>query len=168
MELGPVQILVVGIRRGRLEGKALDELRRLREHAMVRLLDLLVVKKDRAGAIATVELSGLAREQEEDTELGAIAGALLGLDAAGEEKAGKGPMAGRESGAEGSLVEEEVWYLSDSIPPGTAALIALLEHRWAIPLRDAILEAGGATLLDSWLHPVDLIAVGAAARSKDV
>ena len=41
---------------------------------------------------------------------------------------------------------DDVWYLADEIPPGTSAGIALLEHRWAIPLRDAIERAGG----DSW------------------
>jgi hypothetical protein len=56
----------------------------------------------------------------------------------------------------------DVWYLADAIPPGTAAAIALIEHRWAIPLREAIEEAGGNSLLDAWIHPEDLIAIGAA------
>jgi len=38
--------------------------------------------------------------------------------------------------------------------------VALLEHRWAIPLRDAIEEAGGAVLADEWVHPADLVAIG--------
>ena len=40
--------------------------------------------------------------------------------------------------------------------------VALIEHRWAIPLRDAIRRAGGVPLADSWIHPEDLIAIGAA------
>jgi uncharacterized membrane protein len=161
-EFGPVQILVVGFEHGKFEGKALEELRRLREHDIVRLLDLLFVQKDEAGAVAEIEITDLARE--EMAELGAIAGALLGFGAAGEEGAEAGALAGAGRGTEGSLVDEdEVWYLADAIPPGTAAAVALLEHRWAIPLRDAILEAGGETLADSWIHPEDLIAVGAAA-----
>jgi uncharacterized membrane protein len=162
VEFGPVQILVIGFEQGKFEGKALEELRRLREHDIVRLLDLLFVQKDEAGAVAEVEITDLARE--EMAELGAIAGALLGFGAAGEEGAEAGALAGAARGAEGSLVDEnEVWYLADAIPPGTAAAIALLEHRWAIPLRDAILEAGGETLADSWIHPEDLIAAGAVA-----
>jgi hypothetical protein len=39
--------------------------------------------------------------------------------------------------------EEDVWYAADAIPNGSAAAIALIEHRWAIPLRDAIIDAGG-------------------------
>ena len=99
---------------------------------------------------------------------GALAGALLGMGAAGEEGA-------EEEAAEGGAAVEErgsiinpnnVWYLADAIPPGTSAGIALLEHRWAIPLRDAIERAGGETLVDSWVHPQDLVAAGAEATHE--
>ena len=162
MEFGPVQILVVGFEHGKFEGKALAELRRLREHDIARLVDLLFVEKDEQGEIAEIEVSDLP--PEEMSELGAIAGALLGLGAAGEEGAEAGALAGAAKGEEGSLLDEErVWYLADAIPPGTAAAIALIEHRWAIPLRDAIAEAGGRALVDTWVHPQDLVAIGAAA-----
>jgi len=59
-----------------------------------------------------------------------------------------------------------VWYLGDAIPEGTAAAVALLEHRWAIPLRDKIAKAGGLTLSDAWVHVADLVAVGALAKAK--
>jgi hypothetical protein len=41
----------------------------------------------------------------------------------------------------------------------------LIEHLWAIPLRDKIVQAGGIALADEWIHPADLIAVGAAGGS---
>jgi hypothetical protein len=41
------------------------------------------------------------------------------------------------------------------------AAIVILEHRWAIPLRNAIANAGGVALADKWLHPRDLLAIGA-------
>ena len=58
---------------------------------------------------------------------------------------------------------EAVWDVADSIPNGSAAAIALLEHRWAIPLRDAIIRANGRALADTWVHPADLVAVGVEA-----
>jgi hypothetical protein len=71
--------------------------------------------------------------------------------------------AGAEAGADGHIFgDTEVWYLSDAVPEGTSAAIA---HLWAIPLRDKILRAGGTTLADEWIHPADLIAVGAAASA---
>ena len=54
------------------------------------------------------------------------------------------------------------WDVLEEIPPDSAGLLVLLEHRWAIPLRDAIRNAGGVALADQWLHPEDLLAVGAA------
>jgi uncharacterized membrane protein len=162
MEFGPVQILVVGFEHGKFGGKILDELRRLRERDAVRLVDLVFVRKDEGGTVEEVEISDLA--PNEMAEMGAMAGALLGFGAAGEGGAEVGALAGEARGEEGSLFDEEqVWYLADAIPPGSAAGIALLEHRWAIPLRDAIEGAGGHTLVDAWLHPEDLVAIGAAA-----
>jgi hypothetical protein len=53
--------------------------------------------------------------------------------------------------------------VADAIPAGSIAAIALIEHRWAIPLRDAVGRAGGVALADEWVHPEDLVALGAAA-----
>jgi uncharacterized membrane protein len=162
MEFGPVQLLVVGFEEGKFEGKILAELRRLREHDIVRLIDLLFVRRGEDGEVEAVEHSDLT--QEEAMEFGALAGALLGLGAEGEEGAEAGAVAGATAAADGSVLDEEVWYLADHIPPGSSAAIALLEHRWAIPLRDAIEAAGGHTLADAWVHPADLVAIGAAVR----
>ena len=65
---------------------------------------------------------------------------------------------------EGAPVDEEaVWDVADTIPNGSTAGIALLEHRWAIPLREAIARANGTALADSWVHPADLVAIGLEA-----
>ena len=163
MEFGPVQMLVVGFEHGKFEGEILAELKRLREQDIIRLVDLLFVAKDEQGDIAELEHSDLS--VEEAMEFGALAGALLGLGAAGEEGAEAGAIAGAEAGADGSVLADDgdVWYLADSIPPGASAAIALIEHRWAIPLREAIQTAGGEALVDTWVHPQDLVAAGAAA-----
>jgi uncharacterized membrane protein len=161
MEFGPVQIMVVGFEDGEFNGEILAELRRLREHDIVRLVDLLFVTKDADGEVVAVEHSDL--EADEAEAFGALAGALMGLGAAGEEGAVAGAVAGAETVDEqGSVIDpNDVWYLADEIPPGTSAGIALLEHRWAIPLRDAIERAGGHTVADAWVHPSDLVEIGA-------
>ena len=159
MAMGPVQVLVVGFGEdAEFKGAALDELRRLREHDIVRVIDLLVIHHNEDGSVEKLELA----DHEELAELGAIAGALIGFGAAGAEGAEVGAEAGAELGDKDELYDDaEVWYLADSIPPGTTAAIVILEHRWAIPLRNAIAEAGGVALADKWLHPQDLLAVGA-------
>ena len=120
----------------------------------------------RDGSFEAVEHSDLPENEAE--AFGALAGALLGLGADGAEGAEAGAALGAAAVEErGSVIDEEkVWYLADAIPPGSSAGIALLEHRWAIPLRDAIARAGGHNLVDAWIHPEDLIAAGAAAAAS--
>ena len=162
MEFGPVQMLVVGFEHGKFEGEILAELKRLREQDIIRLVDLLFVTKDDDGEITTVELTDLS--PEESMEFGALAGALIGLGAAGEEGAEAGAVAGAAAMEDGqAFSDQDVWYVADAIPPGTSAGIALIEHRWAIPLREAIERAGGVPLADEWVHPEDLVAAGAEA-----
>jgi uncharacterized membrane protein len=163
--LGPVQMLVVGFGETTFTGKILPELRRLKEMDVVRLLDLLVVRKDDEGEIDVHQISDL--DEDEAIEFGALIGALVGLGTGDEEEVERAAVAGAAELEDGHVFgEESIWYLSDAIPKGTMAAIALIEHRWAIPLRDKIVEAGGMALADEWIHPTDLIAVGRAASQK--
>jgi len=163
MALGPVQLLALGFDEPNFTGAIMDEVHRLREHDIVRLIDVLVVAKDDDGHLTEVEMS----DKPELEKYGALAGALLGLGAAGEAGAEAGAAAGAEAMSGGQLYDpEEVWVLADQIPPGMTAAIALLEHRWAIPLRNAILEAGGTVLADEWVHPEDLVRYGAEEAAQ--
>jgi uncharacterized membrane protein len=158
-EFGPVQILVVGFENPDFKGEVLSELDRLRKADIIRLIDMIVVAKDDNDEIIAVETSDLT--QDEKTQLGAIAGALIGLGAEGEEGIEPGAMAGAEAAADGDFLGDQMtWSIADTIPKGTAAAVALIEHRWAIPLRDKIRSAGGFPLADSWIHPEDLVAYG--------
>ena len=165
MTIGPVQLVVLGFEGNSFTGEILPELRRLRDHDVIRLIDLLFVSKDAGGEVTVMEASDLT--QEEAMEFGATVGALIGLGEAGEQGAVAGAVAGAEALEDGHVFDEhEVWYVTDSIPNGTSAAVALLEHRWAIPLRDAMQSAGGALLDESWVHPLDLVAVGLAAAEE--
>ena len=163
--LGPVQMLILGFEDPQFKGEALAELRKLRDADIIRVIDAMVVWKDADGNVAVLQDTDLSGE--EMGELGAIVGGLIGLGMGGEE----GLEAGAEAGAdalEDSRVfdEDDVWYAIDAIPPNTAAAIALFEHRWAIPFRDAIVRAGGFVLADEWIHAKDLVAVGLLASEE--
>lgn len=161
MTMGPVQLLVVGFQGGEFKGEILAELDRLRENDIVRLIDLAFVRKDADGKVERIQRSDLSPEEAE--EFGATVGALIGFGAGGEEGAELGALEGAAALEDGHVFDDEVWFVDDAIPNGTAAAVALLEHRWAIPLRDGIRRAGGFHLADAWVHPADLVGIGLLA-----
>jgi uncharacterized membrane protein len=164
-EFGPVQMLIVGFETDALTGKVLEELTKLREADLVRLVDLLVVAKDDEGELAVVQATDLT--QDEAMEFGALVGALIGFGTGDEETMEAAAVAGAAAGADSHLIDDaDAWYVADAIPPGTTAAVALLEHRWAIPFRDAIVGQGGIVLADEWIHAADLVAVGAVAAAS--
>ena len=77
MAMGPVQMLVLGFSELEFTGKIAAELDKLREHDFVRIVDALVVNKDDEGNITALQVSDLTTD--EAMEMGAIAGALVGL-----------------------------------------------------------------------------------------
>jgi uncharacterized membrane protein len=159
--LGPVQLLIIGLPDAQPHAGIREELEWLRENDIIRLIDLLLVRKDKEGNVMRLETSDLS--QEESAEFGAVVGALIGYGAAGEDGAELGAIAGAEAGADGSILTDEdddVWFADDAIPNDSAVAIALIEHRWAVPLKEAIQKAGGVNLADAWIHPSDLVAVG--------
>ena len=88
-------------------------------------------------------LSNLSKD--EAVELGSKVGALIGLGIEGEEGLEAGALAGAEAGAEGIQVfdDEDAWDVLEEIPNDSAAALLLIEHHWAVPLRDAVARAGG-------------------------
>jgi uncharacterized membrane protein len=158
MAFGPMQLLVVGFGQGEFHGKIRAELERLRDSDTVRVVDLLAIRKDADGNIERLQLSDLS--EDDAMELGAIAGALIGLGAGGEEGAELGAEIGAERAQDGDFLPHDIWYIDDVLPADSAAAVALIEHRWAIGLRDAIREEGGFHLADAWIHPLDLVSIG--------
>jgi uncharacterized membrane protein len=158
-------MLILGFENPDFKGEALAELQKLRDADIIRVIDAMVVWKDADGNVATLQDTDL--DAAEMGEFGAIVGGLIGLGMAGEEGLEVGAEAGAEA-MEGERIfdDEDVWYAVDAIPPNTAAAIALFEHRWAIPFRDAIVRAGGFVLADEWIHAKDLVAVGVLAAAE--
>src|SRR5512144_3002497 len=166
MAIGPVQLLVLGFDHPEFHGEIIEELERLRESDTVRVIDALAVHKDAEGEIEVAHLSNLSKE--EAIEVGSKVGALIGLGIEGEEGMVAGAEAGAEAGADGIEVfsDEEAWDVLEDIPNDSAAALLLLEHHWAVGLRDAILRAGGIGISDSFIHPADLVAIGAVTAAE--
>jgi uncharacterized membrane protein len=160
MAIGPVQLVVLGFNHPNFHGEIIAELERLRESDVVRVIDSLAVYKTAEGELEVEHLSNLSTE--EAIELGSTVGALIGLGIEGEEGMEAGAIAGAEAAAEGIDVfpGEEGWDVLEDIPNDSAAALILLEHQWAVPLRDAVVRAGGFRISDGFISPLDLVAIG--------
>ena len=162
MAIGPVQLIVLGFSHPDFHGEVIAELERLRESDTVRVIDALAVYKDAQGDLEVEHLSNLT--QDEAIELGSKIGALIGLGFEGEEGMEAGAIAGAEEVAAAGGVhvfsDEEGWDVLEDIPNDSAAALILLEHHWAVPLRDAIARAGGFRISDGFISPLDLVAIG--------
>jgi len=163
-----VQLLVLGFSQPDFHGEIIAELERLRESNTVRVIDALAVYKDAEGDLEVEHLSNLT--EQEAIEVGSTIGALLGLGIDGEEGAEAGAIAGaEEAAAEGGVsvfTEQEGWDVIEDIPNDSAAAIVLLEHHWAVPLRDAIVRAGGFRISDGFISPLDLVAIGLVSAEE--
>ena len=166
MAIGPVQLIVLGFKHPDFHGEIIAELERLRESDTVHVIDALAVHKDAAGAIEVVHLSNLSKD--EAIELGSKVGALVGLGIDGEDGMAAGAEAGAAAAEDGVSVfsDEQAWDVIEEIPNDSAAALILLEHRWAVPVRDAVARAGGFRISDGFISPLDLVEIGLATREE--
>jgi uncharacterized membrane protein len=160
MAIGPVQMIVLGFKQPDFHGDIIAELQRLHDEDTVRVIDALAVHKDADGEIEVQHLSNLTKQ--EAAEVGSVIGALVGLGIEGDEGATRGAALGAEAAADGVEVfsDQQAWDVLEEIPNDSAAAIVLLEHHWAVPLRDAIVRAGGFRISDGFVSPLDLVEVG--------
>jgi uncharacterized membrane protein len=168
MAIGPVQLIVLGFRQPNFHGEIIAELERLKESGTVRVIDSLAVYKDADGELEVEHLSNLS--EDEAIEVGTKIGALIGLGIEGEEGMEAGAIAGAdETAAAGGVhvfTEQEGWDILEDIPNDSAAALILLEHHWAVPLRDAIARAGGFRLSDGFISPLDLVEIGLVSAEE--
>jgi hypothetical protein len=137
-ELGPIDYLVVEFPGSRMTGKGLPMLVELVERGIIRLLDLVFVKKDLDGSVRGIQIADLDGDGELD--LSVFEGATSGL-----------------------LGDDDIAEAGGVLEPGSSAGILIYENAWAAPLA-AELRRGGGQLVAHGRIPVQalLAAVDAA------
>jgi uncharacterized membrane protein len=146
-ELGPVQLIAAGFGAdAQYEGRVAAELEKLEASGVLRVLDVLFVRKEPdTGELQALNVRG--------ADVGGAVRALLGLgNGAGA------PQGAAESSTRG-VSRQEIEDVGDDLAPGEAAGLILVEHVWARDLEAAIRDTGGTILQQSLLGPDALQAV---------
>jgi hypothetical protein len=140
-ELGPVDWIVVEFPGSRFNGQIAPALLDLVERDLVRVLDLLVLKKDDDGSLEAFELSDL-----DEGEIGGF----------------------REYESELAMLlsEEDVTSLAAAIEPGSSAGVLVWENTWAAPFASAVRRSGGQ-LVASGRIPIQALLAAIEADEKE-
>jgi Family of unknown function (DUF6325) len=134
--LGPVQVLVIGVPDAASARAVLAMLTALPGDGPVRALDAFEVTVGDAGDVD--------------------------VDAAEAAPPPSLPLFGElVDDASGATSNDETWDLTNAVPPGSRAVVALLEHRWAAELRDSMVSAGAALRDETWLDADDRVTLEA-------
>ena len=129
------------------------------------MIDALAVYKDADGELEVEHLSNLS--EAEAIEIGSIS-APWSASASMVKRAEAGPPREHRRRDEGvhAFTDDEAWDILEEIPNDSAAALILLEHHWAVPLRDAIARAGGFRISDGFISPLDLVEIGLATAEE--
>ncbi len=117
-ELGPVDYLIVEFPAGQqnFTGEGADELIRLHDAGIIRIMDMLILEKAEDGSVDAHELSDIPN---------------------------LGDLAAIEAQLAQTLAEEDVEHLAAAMDPGSVAGVLIYENLWAAPFASAMRRAGG-------------------------
>ena len=133
--LGPVDYLVVEFPADKADfsGEMAKELSALVDRGLVRVLDLLILRKDADGSVEGAELHEL--DDSNVGQLRALEGELGML-----------------------LAEEDIEAFGVAIEPGSVAAVLVYENSWAGPFSSAVRRSGGQLIANGRIPTQALLA----------
>jgi uncharacterized membrane protein len=143
MTVGPLQLIVIRYEGDRVDDAIGRELSTLEQERAVRVVDLALVGRS-ADAPPRVRRVRDFTDAELEPFRGAT-GDLMGL-------------------LRPTLLED----VAADLPPGTTALVALVDHTWTTGLRDAVRRSGGELVTDAFLAPETVDALNAELHELEV
>lgn len=140
-ELGPVDYVVVEFPPGQsnFTGEMASELASLVDAGTIRILDLLIVRKDEAGEVDAFEV---------------------------DETGDMDELRGLETQAAAILAAEDVPHLAAAMEKGSTAGVIIWENRWAAPFASAARRAGGQLVAQGRI-PIQAIAASIEAEERE-
>jgi uncharacterized membrane protein len=121
MTLGPLDYIVVGFPGNQFKGEIAPAINEARQKGIIRIVDLVFIMKDKTGATTTLEIKDLPNQIKD------------AFAASSEE-------------VEGLFTAEDIDTLTKDLPPDNSALIMLVEHIWAIKIKEALINSKGVLI----------------------
>jgi Family of unknown function (DUF6325) len=117
-DMGPIDYAVVEFPGSRMTGEGLPLLVDLVDRGIIRILDLVFVKKELDGSVSAVALADL-------------------------DKDGKLDLAVFHGASSGMLDQDDFAEAGNVLEPGSSAGLLVYENRWAAPFAKALRRGGG-------------------------
>jgi hypothetical protein len=127
--LGPVDYIIVGFKGNNFDGSVLKELGKAVDSGVIRILDLLLIIKNKDGNVEMAEVF----DQEDDIK---EAAAMLG-----------------HTDDQPLLTEDDVEKIGAKMDNDTSAGILVIEQLWAKGLKKALMDKDAILIDEGRLHP---------------
>ncbi len=124
---GPIDFILVGFEGNKFDGSILKALNDALDKGIIRLLALSVIVKDNEGNVTYVDMAN------EDLELASF------LD--------------RVHSSENLITHDDILEAADLVQDNTSCGLLVVEHLWAVPLKEALIKANGVLIADGRIHP---------------
>ncbi|WP_206340112.1 DUF6325 family protein [Blastococcus litoris] len=141
-QMGPVDYIVIAFPTDRMTGEAFPMLVDLVDRGIIRILDLVFLRKDENGVVSTLTQHDLERMQVLEAVL--FDGAASGL-----------------------LGQDDVVEAAEALEPGTAAGVLVYENVWATPFASALRRSGGQLVASGHIPVQALVAALDALESVE-
>jgi hypothetical protein len=131
-EIGPIDYIVVEFPGSKLTGEAFPLLVDMVDRGLVRIIDLVFVKKE-------------------------LDGTMVGMAIADFDDDGELDLAVFEGASSGLLAQEDIDEAGNALEPGNSAAILVWENRWAAPFAAAVRRSGGQLVASGRIPVQDLV-----------
>lgn len=125
---GPIDYIFVGFEGNKFDGSILRAIAEAIDSGAIRLVALSVVSKDDKGVVTSLDVADMG-------------------DAYASEFVQKYPSKSE------LVTDDDVAEMSDLLENNTAAGLLVVEHLWAKPLKQALIDANGVLIAEGRIHP---------------
>lgn len=125
---GPIDYIIVGFEGQKFDGSILEAIADAIDKGIIGLISLSVISKDEEGEVTVVDLTAI----DDETIAGFVA---------------------KYQPEEASVDDEDINETAELLENNTAAGLLVVEQLWAIPLKEALINANGVLVAEGRIHP---------------